>query len=202
MSKLSGIFESFPNLDQLPLEKILSNLKAPPNEISLENFLANRILYPQAVPVSKEDLDLDLAIVREALKDLPEKKFYDKQNKKIFIPENFLTRFPDIKKLALCFVEGFKPQDIAQFLIVRSNGKEPLGSFIPLKFENKKGKVDLDVEGVKFTLNAGKLVQVPCPPAHCHIQFKASGVRLFNKSEGVFEAVGGSLGLLIDGREK
>ncbi len=202
MSKLSGIFESFSNLDQLPADKLLSELKVSINEITIENFLANRILYPQAVPVNKEDLEIDWAILKEALKDLPGKKFYDEQNKKIYIPENFLARFPDIKKLIFCFVESLQPQDITQLLIARLNSKEPLGSFIPLKFEDKNGKVSLDIEGLKITINAGKLTQVPCSPARCHIKFKAKGARLYGKSEGVFEAMGGKLGLLIDGREK
>lgn len=202
MSKLSGIFEIFPNLDELSPDKILVDLKSPPSEITLENFLANRILYPQAVPVNPEDLDLDLAILREALKIAPSKKFYDEQNKKIYIPENFLARFPDIKKLAFCFVEGLQPQDMVQLIIVGTTHKELLGSFIPLKFEDKKGRVDLDIEGIKLTISAGKLIQVPCSPLHCHIQFKGKGVRLHGKSEGVFEASGGRLGLLIDGRKK
>ncbi len=202
MSKLSGIFENFSNLDELPLDKISDSLKSLPNEFMLENFLANRILYPQAVPVSLADLEIDLAILQMALKILPHKKFYDEQGKKIYIPENFLSRFPDIKKLSFCFTEGLQPVDITQFLIVSPAYKKPIGSFIPLKFEDKKGKVVLDIEGIKLTFGAGKLISVPCALLHCHIRFSAKGARLHGKSEGAFEAFGGRLGLLIDGRQK
>lgn len=202
MPKLTGVFSEFLDLDQVALDELSKTLKHPPDQIVLENFLANRILYPQAVPGSQEDIEIDLGLLQQALKLSPKKKFYDEKSKKIYIPENFLARFPDLKRLAFVYIESLSPQGIVEFLVVKSLGREEIGSFIPLKFEEQKGKVDLEIEGTKVSLSAGTLILVPCPPTHCHIKFKAKGAKLQGKSEGVFEAVGGRLGLLIDGRKK
>lgn len=202
MPKLSGVFSEFPHLDQIPLDELAKTLKHPPDQIALENFLANRILYPQAIPTSVQDLEIDLGILQQALKSSPDKKFYDEKNKKIYIPENYLARFPNLIKLSFAFIEAAEPQEIVKFVLVKQALGEEIGSFVPFKFEEGGGQVDLDIEGAKVKLKAGTLMAVPCPALHCHIKFTARGVRLRGKSEGVFEAVGGRLGLLIDGRKK
>ena len=68
MPKFSGLFDSFDNLEKINVENVASFLKNPPQLISLENYLANRILYPQTLPLTEENLEIDLAILREALK--------------------------------------------------------------------------------------------------------------------------------------
>ncbi len=62
-----GLFDSFDNLDTIPPEAIASRLKNPPQFSQLANYLANKILYPQALPMSALDMQLDLAILSEAL---------------------------------------------------------------------------------------------------------------------------------------
>lgn len=193
MSKLSGIFETFPNIDQVGIEQVLNGLKSHPGEIAVENFLANRILYPQAVPVNPEDLDIDWAILREAVKTAPS-KFYDQQNKKISVPKDFLARFPDLKRLAVCFIESLNLKDIVHFV--------GLGTFISCKFEDTKGKMELDIESLRVSVSFGRLMQIPCFTSHCHVSFKGKGVKIAGKQEGVIEALGGKLGVLVDGRKK
>src|SRR5687768_2390810 len=68
MSKLSGIFDSFDNLDQIEIESLITWLKNPPSPVQLENYLANKILYPTSLPLTESDMKIDLAILREALK--------------------------------------------------------------------------------------------------------------------------------------
>src|SRR5687767_12024497 len=108
MPKLSGLFDSFENLDQIEAENLLPWLKAPPNPVQLENYLANKILYPQTLPLSEVDMKIDLAILREALKIngpkigeksnamLGDNPFLNVALRKIIIPEKFLIFCPDI----------------------------------------------------------------------------------------------------------
>lgn len=87
MAKLVGFFESFDNLDLIPVEEIAKKLKIRSQLIELENFLANRILYPQAVPTTSIDMETDEVILDMALKINKIKK----------LPQNFKTRFPGMK---------------------------------------------------------------------------------------------------------
>src|SRR3990167_9440024 len=112
MPKLTGLFSSFDDLDQISPEAIASWLKPAPELTSLENYLANKILYPQAVPLTKHDMQIDLAILREALRMNGPKPGEQKSNallggnpflnitlRKILIPERFLDFVPDLASL-------------------------------------------------------------------------------------------------------
>ena len=68
MPKLPGLFDSFDNLDQISPEAVATWLKPVPEFSHIENYLANKILYPQTVPLTEHDMQLDLSILREALK--------------------------------------------------------------------------------------------------------------------------------------
>ena len=87
MAKLIGFFESFDNLDLIPVEEIAKKLKIRSQLIELENFVANRILYPQAIPTTSIDMETDIVILEEALKI----------NKRKKLPEDFKARFPGLK---------------------------------------------------------------------------------------------------------
>lgn len=87
MAKLVGFFESFDNLDLIPVEEIAKKLKIRSQLIELENFVANRILYPQAIPTTSIDMETDILILDIALKINKGKK----------LPKNFKTRFPGMK---------------------------------------------------------------------------------------------------------
>lgn len=87
MTKLVGFFESFDNLDLIPVEDIAQKLKIRSQLIELENFVANRILYPQAIPTTSIDMETDMVILDMALKINKGKK----------LSKDFITRFPGLK---------------------------------------------------------------------------------------------------------
>ena len=86
MPKVSGIFEKFKDLEQIPIDDISRWLKPQP-EYFLENFIANRLLYPQVLPLTIQDLEIELAILKEVVKRDPKHKTHDLQIE-------FLHRFP------------------------------------------------------------------------------------------------------------
>lgn len=49
-------------VDQISLEEVASQLKPVPSLDSLENYLANRILYPQTLPLKESDMQIDLRV--------------------------------------------------------------------------------------------------------------------------------------------
>lgn len=189
MPKLSGIFEQFKNLDQIPIENITRWLKSQPPH-TIENFLANRLLYPQVVPISLQDVDIELAILREAL--VGERSTFA-TDKKITIPEELINRFP-MDKLIEIFIDTFKPLGVVQIM----RDQEVIGSFIKLNFGNLN-EIEFLIEDKKVKIKKGQLMVVACP-AHCHINFKSEKPIIEDKKEGPLEMFGGKIGLIFDGR--
>lgn len=197
MPKVSGVFDIFENLEKIPFEDIARWLEKPPQQVFLENYLANRINYPQAVPLSISDQLLDLAILREALRR--NQIFYKVAQKKIFIPESFLS-FTDIKKLTLVFIDAYQPKGLVTFIMSGSKGDEILGSLVSVNCTSQKASLHLKVEDKNFKLKAGSLTILPCLKNRCHISFKGADASIFGKKELLFEVFGGRLGLIVDGR--
>ncbi len=118
MLKLSGLFDYFDNMDQIPLNLIIRWLKHAPTQIQLENFIANRILYSQTVSQTPSEIEIDLAILREAIrinvpKNMQTKDFLLGNNtflnmnlRKIMIPADFERYVPDMQSLAAIFVDA------------------------------------------------------------------------------------------------
>lgn len=206
MPKVSGIFDSFDNLDTIPTEDISQWLKVQPDQKYLENYIANRIIYPQVAPVSEGDIDIDLALLREALKRTP--VFYKQslpskdgrpKDKKIFIPDTFTKRFPNLAKLAWAFIDAYSPKEITTLVLVSDSKDEVIGSLINPKIE-KSGFFEIKVEENKFKVKTGSLMVIPCNLSHCHLDFRSKNAKILGKGEITFEVPGGKLGIVIDGR--
>ena len=79
------VFEYFNNLADIDPQLVLKNLKLKPEIHFLENFIANRELYPQTVAVSLAEVVLDYAIIKEAIR-LDPTKIYNQDLQKIIVP--------------------------------------------------------------------------------------------------------------------
>lgn len=198
MPKVTGIFDSFDDLDLIPIADIARWLKVPPPLFFLENYLANRILYPQSAPQTKAEVDLDLAILREALRRNP--SFLVSAEKKILIPEEFHERLPNLNTLAWAFVDAYRPKGVATINIVRKSGDEVVGMVIAPENILPTDMLKLVVENQSYEIKPGALMVIPQTSTHCHIAFSAKFARLLGKNETIFEGSGGSLGILVDGR--
>ena len=219
MSKLSGLFSSFDNLDQLDINLVSSWLKNPPSAAQLENYIANKILYPQILAISESDMKIDLAILREVLRiSTPVSKksegsllgnnpFLNITLRKIIIPEHFLQYVPDLATLTWVFVDGLlmhrERGDIFEDLwtVVVADGIDyVVGSVILPRFENRADSLDLKVSGQGYKIKAGGLSVVSCPKDRCEIAYRVDKGLLLGKKESALEIYGGKLGLMIDGR--
>jgi hypothetical protein len=199
MPKVSGIFDLFKDLDQIPVENISRWIKPTPEVYFLENYLANRIIYPQSIPSDEKSLDLDLAILREGLKSTPE--YYNKGSQRIFIPEGFISRFPNIKKLVWAFIDAYELSDINKVVLLKPNYQEVLGTVVSLKFNSPKGGVaKTTIEEKPYEIKQGSLMILSCLSSHCHMTFKSNHATLLGKKDLTFEAFGGELGIFIDAR--
>ncbi len=219
MANLPGLFDSFDNLDQIDVNRVLAWLKNPPSPIQLENYIANKILYPQALPLTDFDMKIDLAILREAVRlmgpKLDQKEgpllgnnpFLNITLRKIIIPEKFLSYVPDLSTLTWVFVDGLllnrKKGDYFEDLwsiVIAGDIDEVVGSVILPRFESHNDVLSLRLMGHDYKIRAGGLSVVACPKDRCEIAYKLSSGKLLGKQESALEIYGGKLGLMIDGR--
>lgn len=220
MPKLTGLFGIFDNLDKIPVEAIAFWLKPPPNLIQLENYLANKILYPQTLPLTEYEMKIDLAILREALRINGPKGIDKKTNsllgdnpflnitlRKLIIPKKFLSFVPNLVSLTWVFVDGLlldrKKEDWFQDLwtvILSGEVDEVVGSILLPQFEDDSSIMDLNILKKNFKIRPGSLTVIPCPKDRCAISYKFSKGTILGKKESAVEVYGGDLGLMIDGR--
>lgn len=218
MPKPIGLFDSFDNLDQINIESLTSWLKnAPPNS-QLENYLANRILYPQTLPLTQFDMKLDLTILREALRingpSLDEKgnllgdnPFLNTTLRKIIIPERFLQFCSDLASVTWAFVDGLLLNRIRKdyfedlwTVVVTDDTDEIVGSILLPQFSGKTDSLELNLMGKTLKVKAGSLTVINCPKDRCGISYKFTNGKILGKKESSLEIYGGKLGIMIDGR--
>lgn len=224
----TGLFGCFDYLDQISIEAIASWLKPQPQLLQLENYLANKILYPQTIPLTQLDAKIDLAILREALKMsrsqtkirkangmLGEDPFLNITLRKILIPGRFLNYVPDLKSLVWAFIDALLLdrsrkdwyQDVWTICLT-DDIDEVVGSLILPQFDNNivntivntKEEMMFSVFDKKYKIRSGSLVVIPCPHDRCQVTYSLPKGRILGKRSNAIEVYGGRLGLVIDGR--
>ena len=192
MPTLTGIFQIFADLDKIPVEDInrwLKN-KVPPRR--LLNFVGNRIQYPQAISQSAEDLEIDLAILREAVRR--QSSFvYNPLSNKIILPKQLVDRFPPILKLVSAISQALNLKEVTQIFLKDQNGEAILGSIIVPNLNFINGSIKIYLGNFSKTLTAGTLTQLPIATPTINLKI--------DKEKDVL-AFGGRLGVLIDLRKK
>lgn len=206
-----GLFDSFNNLDTISAEAIASWLKPVPQLESLENYLVNRMLYPQAIPQTERDMQIDLAILREALKvrvpKVSENPFLNTDLRKLLIPAKFLSFVPDLASLTRVFIDAFflgrDKKDWFQDLwtvVLTGDIDEIVGSVILPQFDSSGGVMNLELLSKNYEVRQGSLTIIPCHKARCGIEYKLQKGKVLKKTENAIEVYGGKLGLVVDGR--
>lgn len=212
MPQVNGLFDSFDNVDQIDIGAVITWLKTPVTPVHLENYLANRILYPQTVPVTDYDMKIDLAILREALRmntqssgtDSP---FLNLTTRKLIIPERFLKFVPNLVNLTWAFIDGLlsnrrKEDQFSDLwtVVVSDDADEIVGSILLPEFANSNDKMELKLFDKKYEIKMGSLTVIPCPKDRCEIAYKFATGKILGQKEAALEIYGGKLGLMIDGR--
>lgn len=208
MVRPAGLFDNFDNLDQISPEAIINQIKPVPHIIALENYLANKILYPQALACTQYDTSLDLAILREALKT-NNKPFVNITLRKILIPVKFLSLFPDLTSLSRVFVDALLmnrkkennfPDIWTIVLTMENNTEEIIGSVLLPQFAGKESAMNLKVQEKTYNIRSGASLVIPCLKNRCEIAYQLTNGSFLGKSESAVEVYGGKLGIMIDGR--
>lgn len=218
MIKLSGLFDSFDNLDSISASSLDAWLKKAPPLVQLENYLANKILYPATLSLAASDMEIDLAILREALRIngpasgkggslLGDNAFLNITLRKIIIPDRFLYNIPSLVNLTWAFVDGLllnrKKEDLfgeIWTVVLSDDIDEILGTVILPQFGDKNDIMMINLQSRNFKIKAGSLTVITCPKDRCRLAYKFSKGKFLGKKENALEVYGGKLGLMVDGR--
>lgn len=122
MPKLTGIFEDLTGLDSLSIIEVNRFLTDKEHVYVLENYLGNRILYPQTVPIGKRDMEIDLAILC-AYMHTHQELFHIAGLKRIMIPEKIELRFPPLANLIFYFPEIFNLSEVEELAIKKESSQ-------------------------------------------------------------------------------
>ncbi len=215
------MFDSFDNLNLIFVDSLLPWLKNPPSTVQLDDYLANKILYPTTLPLTDLDMKIDLAILREALRIngpifgqvegegpmLGNNPFLNITLRKVIIPERFLHFVADLVSLTWAFVDGLllnrRKEDWFGDLwtvVLSGDTDEVVGSILLPQFGGLDDKMIISVLGRNHIIKAGSLTLVPCTKNKCQIAYKFSKGKFLGKEMSAVEVYGGKLGLMIDGR--
>jgi len=220
MVRTTGLFDSFDNLDQISAESIAYWIKPASQLAFLENYLANRILYPRTLSLTANDMKIDLAILREALKINGPKKstktnallgdnpFLNITLRKVLIPARFTDFIPDLISLTWAFIDALlfdrKKEDYFQdiwTLVLTGDTDEIIGSLMLPQFQGLTGAIKVSMFGKSYQIKQGGITAIPCSQDRCEIAFKIQNGKMLGKNESAVEVYGGKLGLIIDGRK-
>lgn len=213
----TGLFDSFDNLDSISAESLIPWLKPVPELVRIENYLANKILYPQTIAQTEFEMQMDLSILREALrlnapKDnnamLGGNPFINTTLRKLMIPAKFLSFVPDLKTLAAVFIDALlqnreKKDFFADLwtIVLTDDVYEIVGSVLFPQF-NEGGFMKLNLFGKIYEIKPGVFNIIACPKDRCEINYNIQKGSFLGKNESAIEISGGKLGLIIDGRKR
>ncbi len=195
MPQLNGVYLLFPEMDSIDFEEIAQQSVQKLNHHTIENHLANRLLYPQSVAMSKEELDLDFLILAAALKKHPEVFFNSKQNR-IVIPTVAVGQLSPLTRLISVVLNSLYSENVIEIWLKDDAKQQLLGSSLPqqmLKKLNLLGDITVRIQQEEKTLIPNQLNLIPVRDKQVKIQI--------NQSVTV-DAVGGSLGIFIDLRQR
>lgn len=191
MPKLSGIFSQFNNLHQLKAEEISFSLKNKLDLHLVENFIGNKVLYPQTIPTTKQDLEIEFLVLQEALKNEPS-TIYDPNQRKLILNQEFFSRFMPTEKLIATLIDGLGIKDVVKIYFQVGTTVSLVGSIVPLQSFLKQGEFNVLINNQKVNLPLGD-IKILAYTDH-HNRFK-----LNNQNEIVIP--GGNLGLALDLRK-
>lgn len=195
MPHLTGVFEEFPDLEKTPPAKIAAWIKTKLDSHFLTNFLGNRLLYPQTIPINEEELEIDLAILREGIKLKPT-LVLDFQTNKLVFPQSLTERFPPLTRLAGAVIESLAVSGVSQIYIKDKTKLKLVGTLISPpdinKIFEKENAVKVIVDGIESVLNVNTI----------SVSEIASPEVIIKIADTEYKVPGGELGVVIDLRKK
>lgn len=189
MPKLIGIYEIYKEAENIPIDNIIRWIHFRIEPHHLENFIANRLLYPQTLPLTSLDFEIDLAILREVIKKKPN-LLVNSETNKITIPESLILRFNKIELILKCILDVLKIKGV-----VTVNTKDHkitsdlVGTIYAPSNLPQEDILGVSLNGKKYNLKKGSINIIPSSERHNN---------LIISTLPEISVIGGKLGIVID----
>lgn len=192
MPKLTGTFSYFKNLDKISPESINKWLRIKKDNQYLINYLGNRIIYPQTIAISPEEMEIDLSILRQAL-SLDSSGFYQSEKKEIEVPQEFLTRFFPEFRLIAAIIDGVEALGLNKIVVKLKEARKVLAVTFKPNILSQRDLINATIGGKTFQLLPNTLTLIPC-----------KGEKMKLKLDGLeeIEFDPGDIGIFVDLRNK
>ncbi len=201
---MPSFFQDLPNLHTLDPKNILLHLSGKFNLGQIENYLANKVLYPQIVPITQTDLVIEIAILKEVVR-LDPTRFYNNQSHRIFVYPELLTLFPNPLHLVYLVLDVVRPLAMTT-VTLKGEISRDIGTYIKPQIKNPKGVVNIElreknvVTGKVFPLQIGSITPIPALFDKADITFSSNDATLFSSNKIDLEVAGGEIGIIVDTR--
>lgn len=162
MDHLPSVFKNFDNLYKISATQIQSRLPFTVPPVVIENYVANRLLFPHTVPQTRQELQLDLAIL-STVATLNSGFFYNQAQNKITIPSEFTEIYQNIDELIQTIIAGVFLGGQATIIIPNLTGHNTTGMAISLPSQNKPLQVIYDSKS--YQIPVGDHLHLP-PTGH------------------------------------
>lgn len=158
MDHLPNVFKNFDNLYRIDIALVQSKLPFSMSSIVIENYVANRLLFPFAIPQTKPEAELELAIL-SAVVTLNTGYFYNQTLAQVTIPPEYTLIYQDINQLirAVTTCVGLRTQ--ATIVIPNLTGHNTTGSVVAVV--SNKQSLEIVYDNQKQTLPPTNFLHLP-----------------------------------------
>lgn len=183
---LSGVFGQLRNLDKIPIDNIRQWLKNKGEIHQLQNFIGNRVIYPQTIATTLEDQEVDLGLLREGIKSQPQVVF-NRLTNKIGLSTELINRFPPPDKLVVAIVQVLNLSGITRVYL--KDFHQLIGTVVSVRLNLLAKSVVVTVDGQVKKIPSLGITYLP-------IDKQQVRLKIGDREEQM--VAGGKLGILLN----
>lgn len=192
MTILTGLFAQLPGIENLSAEDLSRWLKKSYDPRVLENYLGNRVIYPQTVALTQEERMIDRAIIQEYICKNPA-FFYNPLSHKVLIPLELMHRIQPNTDLMVMLCSLLQVSGVVPVFIGEETSFKNEGVIMAINPVNTEKNITILINGKNTIVENNKIYHFSVEDQH--IKVKVDG-------EPEIMVQGGKLGLTIDLRKR
>jgi len=190
-------------MEKIDFEKIGQWLPFLISPLELEDFLANKELYPTCLPLTKKGFYLEAAVLRYRFK---REKALTGEEKEVVLTSKFLAAVPNPGLALLLVTDACQPKQILEIYAERGKAQEKLGAVISLTEVDKRKKT---LGKIVFSLGKEQTLEIKPEEVirimvgeetELALDFRLKGAKVLGKTKARISVSGGQVGIIIDSR--
>jgi len=192
MTILTGLFAQLPGIENLSPEDLSKWLKKAYDPRVLENYLGNRVIYPQTVALTQEERMIDRAIIQEYIRKNPA-FFYNPLSHKVLIPLELMHRIQPNADLMVMLCSLLQVSGVVPVFIGEETSFKNEGVIMAINPLSTEKNITILINGKNTIVENNKIYHFSVEDQH--IKVKVDG-------DPEIMVQGGKLGITIDLRKR